>query len=641
MPAVMRFGTFLTRLTGAVLLPVLMNNALAAPPPADPGFSDSAPPPNVPAFVDTIATNQRGDAHFATLNTNAGVRVVSGFLTLWRPRTLRVDAGVTAPARDGFPAITPSDCTGLPDKPPVCGTVLNRHVLDANLKYVVKATAHRSPAQAAAAYFDDRRAKGYSVTDGLGPLTSVWRSAAQQVTSITRIPADASRVLYVDKGNNTGAGTQESNHDFGLVVDFLNEMGNNASTEPAKRFYKYARPYRWRSEVVVVPALVPAESPTPATDGGFISGHTAEAIRDAIAMAWLVPERFQAMISRGMELGENRIIAGMHSPLDVIGGRMLALAVATANLTAYHDEALRAFAQAHQTLLQRTGTTPEALRVFAHAAPLQADRFADPATNRAEARRRMTFGFTPIASRQRPPVVPKGAEILLETRFPYLTASQRRVVLKTTEIASGYPVMDDAEGWGRLNLVAAADGYGQFNGNVQVAMDASKGGFNQRDSWRNAISGAGKLTLQGSGTLQLVGNNHYSGGTQVDGGTLEAGSVHAFGKGDVYVGSQGAVRIRAASPVQIKRHFTARPNARLELDIDGKGGGQLAIRGPLAAGGTLVVRFVKGYQPKLGEVIPLIDAAARSGRFEQITVEGYRARPVFSASGIKIQILAA
>ncbi|PRG47981.1 hypothetical protein C6T62_03255, partial [Burkholderia multivorans] len=39
--------------------------AVPAPPP-DPGFVDSAPVPSVPAFVDTIATNQRGDARYAT-----------------------------------------------------------------------------------------------------------------------------------------------------------------------------------------------------------------------------------------------------------------------------------------------------------------------------------------------------------------------------------------------------------------------------------------------------------------------------------------------------------------------------------------------------------------------------------------------
>ncbi|MCM3356355.1 phosphatase PAP2 family protein, partial [Bacillus halotolerans] len=136
---------------------------------------------------------------------------------------------------------------------------------------------------------------------------------------------------YNDTGNNTGVGGS-ANAGFGSVVDFINTMGNNGSTEPAKRFYKYARPYRWSTSVVVAPTLVPAESTTPATDGGFPSGHSAEGMRDALAMAYVIPERFQEMISRGLELGENRILAGMHSPLDVIGGRILAQAVVAANL---------------------------------------------------------------------------------------------------------------------------------------------------------------------------------------------------------------------------------------------------------------------------------------------------------------------
>src|SRR5205823_88601 len=106
---------------------------------------------------------------------------------------------------------------------------------------------------------------------------------------------------------------------------------------PAKRFYKYARPWRWSAAVQVVPALVPAESASPATDGGFISGHAAEATRDAIAMAYVVPERYQELLSRALELGENRIFAGMHSPLDVIGGRIQAQAAATASIVTGAD----------------------------------------------------------------------------------------------------------------------------------------------------------------------------------------------------------------------------------------------------------------------------------------------------------------
>ncbi|HEM7849899.1 phosphatase PAP2 family protein [Burkholderia multivorans] len=614
--------------------------AVPAPPP-DPGFVDSAPVPSVPAFVDTIATNQRGDARYATLPTNAAVRVLSRFLDLWQPSTMLVDAGVSAPADGAFPAISPSTCSGLPDSGTPCGTILNAAVLSANVQYVIDATTARTPQQADAAYFDDRRGKGYSVTDGMGPLTAAWRTAAQQTTSITSVPADATTVLYNDTGNNVGVGGS-ANAGFGKVVDLLNEMGSNASTEPAKRFYKYARPYRWSSSVVVAPTLVPAKSTTPATDGGFVSGHTAEAVRDAVTMAWLVPERFQEMVGRGLELGENRILAGMHSPLDVIGGRMLALAVSAANLTVYANDAQAAYAQAHQTLQQLTGTTDATFAAFAHSGTAATDRFADYATNKAAFLRRMTFGFAPIEPTDAPPVVPKGAEILLLTRFPYLSADQRRVVLKTTEMPSGYPVMDDAEGWGRLNLFAAADGYGAFNGNVTVSMDGSKGGLNAADVWRNDIAGAGKLTLQGSGTLTLAGNNRYTGGTQVAGGTLTAASASAFGSGDVYVGTGGSVRIAAAAPVTIATRYTQLDGATLELDIDGNGGGRLRVGGPLTiAGGTLRVKFVNGYAPKAGDTIALVDGAAAAAKFSTVIVDGFHATPVYTATGVSVVLSAA
>ncbi|CAB3763807.1 hypothetical protein B7G54_25640 [Burkholderia puraquae] len=617
--------------------------AAAVPaPPADPGFVDSAPIPSAPAFVDNVATNQRGDARYATLSTNAAVRVLSRFLDLWQPATMLVDAGVSAPANGAFPAISPSTCSGLPNSGVPCGTILNDAVLSANVQYVINATTARTPQQADAAYYDDRRGKGYSVTDGMGPLTAAWRTAAQQTTSITSVPADATTVLYNDSGNNVGVGSSSGNASFGKVVDLLNEMGNNASTEPSKRFFKYARPYRWSTSVIVAPTLVPAESTTPATDGGFISGHTAEAVRDATTMAWLVPERFQEMISRGLELGENRILAGMHSPLDVIGGRMLALAVSAANLTAYAGDAQAAYTQAHQTLQQLTGTSATTFSAFAHSGTTATDRFADYTTNQAAFLRRMTLGFGAIESTNAPPVVPKGAEILLQTRFPYLSADQRRVVLKTTELSSGYPVMDDAEGWGRLNLFAAADGYGAFNGNVIVSMDASQGGLNAADLWRNDVAGAGKLTLQGSGTLTLAGNNSYTGGTQVSGGTLAATSATAFGKGDVYVGSGGGVKIAANAPVTIATRYTQLDNTTLELDIDGNGGGRLRVGGPLTVtGGTLHVKFVNGYTPKAGDTIALIDGAAAAAKFSTVTVDGFKATPVYTATGVSITLSAA
>src|SRR5437870_5479554 len=93
------------------------SSALVIPPaPADPGYVDTAPvAASIPAFVDNVASNQRGDARYATLETNAGVRVLAGFKQIWQPLTDIVDAGVTAPAVGNFPAIVPSTWTGIPN----------------------------------------------------------------------------------------------------------------------------------------------------------------------------------------------------------------------------------------------------------------------------------------------------------------------------------------------------------------------------------------------------------------------------------------------------------------------------------------------------------------------------------------------
>ncbi|KAA0997496.1 phosphatase PAP2 family protein [Paraburkholderia panacisoli] len=608
--------------------------------PATPSFVDSAAAPaGVAAFVDNIATNQRGDARYSTLATNAGVRLVAPYLDYWKPLTEIVDAGVSAPAVGSFPAVVPSTATGVPTDGSPNGTILNASVLGANIQYVVTTTTNRTSAQADAAYYDDRRGKGYSVTDGMGPLTASWCTAAQQTTTITSIPADATSVAYNDSGNNTGVGST-SNGTFGKVVDLINTLGNNASTEPAKRFYKYPRPFRWSSNVVVVPTLVPAESTTPATDGGFISGHTAEAVRDAVGMAYVVPERFQEMLSRGLELGENRIVAGMHSPLDVIGGRMLGIAAAAANLYDPANATLKsdAYTQAHTALMSLTGTSATTFNAFAHSGDTSNDRFADYTTNRTNFLRRMTLSFSQIGATNAAPIVPKGAEVLLETRFPYLDANQRRVVLKTTEMSSGYPLMDDAEGWGRLNLFAAADGYGAFNGSVTIAMDASKGGFNAADTWRNAISGTGKLTLQGSGTLTLAGTNTYSGGTEVQGGTVRSASANAFGSGDVYLGS-GTVAIGSTQAVVIAGKYTQLQNTTLELNVGPNGQGVLHIGGQTTlAGGTLHVKFAGGYTPKSGDLLNLISTGALSGRFANIVVDGFTATPTYDATGVHVHL---
>ncbi|MGJ7609757.1 MULTISPECIES: phosphatase PAP2 family protein [unclassified Variovorax] len=634
---------------GGVSFPVVATQPAAANPstvvaagaPKDIGFTDSAPVPDqlaVPPFIDNVASNQRGDARYATKDTNAGVRVVSGFLDFWQPSTLLVDAGAPAPAQGSFPAVVASNWSGIPGDT-TDGKQLNTSVLNSNIQYVIDRTNARTSAQELAAYLDDRRGKGYSISDGMGPLTGAWRSATQQSTTITAIAPDATTVLYNDGGNDVGVGGA-ANPSFGTVVDLLNNIGENGSTEPAKRFFKYARPWRWSASVKVVPALEPAKSSTPATDGGFVSGHTAEAVRKSLAFAYVVPQRFQEMVARGLELGENRIVAGMHSPLDVVGGRIQGHAVAAASLATGANVSRKsaAYAQAQSVLTAAVGARDAAaFNDFAHSQGVAADRFADHDASKADYLRRLTFGFKQVADTTKAAVVPKGAEVLLETRLPYLDAMQRRVVLKTTAVPSGYPVMDDAEGWGRINLFDAADGYGAFNGDVVVTMDASLGGFNAMDSWRNNIVGGGKLTKKGSGTLALGGSNSFAGGTQLMAGTLQADSAAAFGKGDVYAGG-GTLVCNAASTVTMAGAYTQLAGATLQLNLAGNGGGRLNVAGVAALDGTLTLSFKAGATPSVGDTFTVISSGALIGRFSSIVVPGFKVTPTYTGTQLVVRI---
>lgn len=606
-------------------------------PPAGLGRVDTAPVPDAPAFVDFANTNQRNDPRYATVDSNAGVRVLSGFLDIWEPRTRLVDAGVNVAGADGFPGIIASDWTGLPGDA-TDGRVKNKAVHDENIDFVVRTTANRTPEQAISAYLDDRRGKSYSVTDGLGPLTAAWRTASRQTTTINDVAPDATTVKYDDSGLNTGV-SGAANPEFGDVVAFVESMGANASTEPSKRFYKYARPWRWSSSVQVLPSLEPAKSGTPATDGGYPSGHTAESVRNAIGMAYLVPERFHELLARGLELGESRIIAGMHSPLDVISGRVLGQASALGNIYAASEGTRSvAYAQAHQTLMAAVGaSTPAQFLSFAHSQNVGQDRFADHDANKAEYRRRLTFSFTQIGDTGKPAVVPKGAEVMLETRLPYLSNEQRRVVLKTTALPSGYPILDDAEGFGRLNLFAAGDGYGAFNGDVDVTMTASRGGFHARDVWRNDIGGAGKLTKSGTGTLGLAGANAYTGGTLVAAGTLRADSAKALGDGAVYV-SGGALALNATDAVQVRATYTQTSAGTLQAIIGEDEAGQIAVSADAALAGQLNVDFRSGYMPQAGTTITVLRAGKVHGKFDGITVKGFAVTPIYNADSVQLRL---
>lgn len=289
-----------------------------------------------------------------------------------------------------------------------------------------------------------------------------------------------------------------------LTTAWIDEVGEGANTGNAKKYYNYPRPYlesRGRIDLGEnandMAGLADnlgihqiADWTDPATGlthtGGygnladmtkpsqaFPSGHTTYAYSVGIALAEVIPELAPEVLTRSSEAGNNRIVLGVHYPLDVMGGRITASAELSARLS--DPEVISGTVEPAQAELESYlegkcedagyGDTLEDCidALDANDAGGYTNAFTDvvstsPVTDRVSAlaayRARMTYGFTRTGITGQDARVPEGAEDLLVTAFPTLTDAQRRAVLAAVEIDSGYPLDSSSLGWQRVDLAA-------------------------------------------------------------------------------------------------------------------------------------------------------------------------------------------
>jgi autotransporter-associated beta strand protein len=120
----------------------------------------------------------------------------------------------------------------------------------------------------------------------------------------------------------------------------------------------------------------------------------------------------------------------------------------------------------------------------------------------------------------------------------------------------------------------------------------------------------GSLTKVGTGTFFLSGANTFSGGTDLQGGTLVVASDRALGNGNFRL--TGGV-LRASGPtrdINVRGNYT-QTGGELNLRIGGSADGEydrLAVLGQANLGGSLRVDPINGFQPVSDDRFILVDA---------------------------------
>lgn len=273
--------------------------------------------------------------------------------------------------------------------------------------------------------------------------------------------------------------------DAGVVDVFGKQYGHPAGAVGAGP-YGNSRPFQTEPTVATItgPDYFNAPSDNTVYNRGptmnliaspsYPSGHTTYGYSGSLLLAILIPGRYQQMVARGAEYGNDRIILGAHYAMDVLGGRTLAaydLAHLLANDPAYVNQTLRGApvianyqaavktAQADLTALLQTGCG-NPVPLCAHE---DTGRFSDPAQNEAFYIATQTYSLPVVYAKNADRLENVGdiaheAGFLLTTAFPSLTLDEADQILTETE-GPGGGFLDDGSAFGvysRLNLYAAA-----------------------------------------------------------------------------------------------------------------------------------------------------------------------------------------
>ncbi len=245
--------------------------------------------------------------------------------------------------------------------------------------------------------------------------------------------------------------------------------------------YGNSRPFQTEPSVTRIVGLDYFSDPTDnmGNSGGLVnspsypSGHTTYGYTGAIVLAVLVPQRYQQLMVRAAEFGNDRIIVGAHYAMDVLGGRALALydmAHLLANDPAYMGRSIRnapAITDFREAVKKARADITQALQAGCGntidvCAGEDIGRMHNPEADAAFYAATQTYDLPVVYSKnvglENVGKLAPEAGYLLTVAFPSLKLDEADEILTETE-GPGGGFLDDGSSFGvysRLNLYVAA-----------------------------------------------------------------------------------------------------------------------------------------------------------------------------------------
>ncbi len=136
---------------------------------------------------------------------------------------------------------------------------------------------------------------------------------------VARIKLEANRLNVWLFSNVMGSWFEEKN--LPVTAKFFKDIDNNEwlVAKGAKEYWNRPRPPQ--QDARVHPPI-----PLP-KNASYPSGHSTYGTVNALVLAEIAPDLREALIARGRQIGDDRVIAGVHFPSDVEAGRTLGNAI--------------------------------------------------------------------------------------------------------------------------------------------------------------------------------------------------------------------------------------------------------------------------------------------------------------------------